>query len=384
MPIPIAAAIAGGVALAGLAGSAINASSQASTNRANASMDEATRNWQSQENQINRKWQEEQWQKQFDATNQYNTPSAQMERYRQAGLNPYLHINGQVGSGQSTGTSVTPPAMAGTPQHSQMVAPRYDVVGPIANALGSYNSVRGTDANVANQQAQADYQKALTAKEIASVAGYNKAREYLNSSLGVSGISSPAERIAEGEITQLELSNEMRKIQNTIAKKYGDDQASAILANTQQQYVNMVAQVGKMASDVKLNDATIGRVHAESRELASRFVRNLADAYKLRKEGDHYLADTTTINAIRSSVTAMYRSNATTAELNAGMSGMSYLDSSAHFTAGSMARDWLSTPQAAENYRDIMKINYDDVIHAVSTSIHAISPMVEAPHATVK
>lgn len=363
------ALIAAGMVASGM----LNAASQESTNEANASMDLATRKWQSEENEKARQWQEKQWKYQFDTTNQYNTPSAQMQRYKEAGLNPYMHINGQVGSGTSSGTSVGSPGMASTPGHSVMQAPQYGA--GFTQGLQGYLQASSVDANVANQSAQTDRTKAETARIIAEVGGYKQARGYLRSQLGVNGEVSTAERLAEGEIASYEYKNEMQKIQNSIAQKYGDRQAYAILSNTEQQYINMVAEVGKMASDVKVNDANIEKIHAESRELASRFVRNIAEAYKLRKEGDHYVADTETINAIRSSVTAMYRSNASVAEMNA-------TERKSHFVANKAARDWLGTDDASDRALNIMKMNYNDFNYILDKSIHAISPLTPSESST--
>lgn len=49
-----------------------------------------------------RKWEEEMWQKQFDATNEYNTPLAQKQRLDEAGLNGALIMSG-ANSGNTTG-----------------------------------------------------------------------------------------------------------------------------------------------------------------------------------------------------------------------------------------------------------------------------------------
>ena len=52
-------------------------------------------------------WQEKMWNKQ----NEYNTPSAQMERFRAAGINPYMAM-----TNMQSGNSSTLPAVSSPPQ----------------------------------------------------------------------------------------------------------------------------------------------------------------------------------------------------------------------------------------------------------------------------
>ena len=68
----------------------IGAAGQANMNRKN-------RKWQSDQNEKDREWSESMYERQnadqikmWEMTNQYNHPTQQMERLRQAGLNPNL------------------------------------------------------------------------------------------------------------------------------------------------------------------------------------------------------------------------------------------------------------------------------------------------------
>lgn len=70
---------------------------QATNVIAQGKMNKATRKWNEQQRDMQRKWALEDW----DRQNAYNTPAQQMQRLREAGLNPHLIYGG----GQPTNTS---------------------------------------------------------------------------------------------------------------------------------------------------------------------------------------------------------------------------------------------------------------------------------------
>lgn len=59
-----------------------------------------------QQNEKLRKWQEQEWTRQFEKTNAYNTPKAQVARLLAAGINPYANFNN---TGTAVGSSPTTP-----------------------------------------------------------------------------------------------------------------------------------------------------------------------------------------------------------------------------------------------------------------------------------
>ncbi|UPW40827.1 DNA pilot protein [Sigmofec virus UA08Rod_6581] len=124
-------------ALGGIAGSLIGKKSQDSTNRQQRELAE----YQYEKNL-------EMW----NRNNEYNTPSAQMQRYQEAGLNPNL-IYGS-GSAIAGNSSSTPQYQA--PQLKAFTD--YGDLGATA-AINSYNQHRVTNSNVALQEANA--QKAM-------------------------------------------------------------------------------------------------------------------------------------------------------------------------------------------------------------------------------
>ena len=145
------AAIAGGLAAAGTIGGS-------------AAQSIATSNL----NKKNRKWQEQMYEKQRanylqDLENEraYNSASAQMQRLRDAGLNPNLLFgDGQVAglsSGAQNGATVPTPATYG-----------YDIASPIASAMSQLSSgvLRSSELDIAQQNAD-------TAKQNSHVALFN-------------------------------------------------------------------------------------------------------------------------------------------------------------------------------------------------------------------
>ncbi len=81
------------------------------------------------------------WQHQFDSTNEYNTPLAQRQRLEEAGLNPYLAMQG----GNSTGVATSPSmgSASYTPANTPtMQTPDYTYIGSgISNAFNTALSV---------------------------------------------------------------------------------------------------------------------------------------------------------------------------------------------------------------------------------------------------
>ena len=129
-------------ALIGAAGSIfggfVNGIGQSEANEANDRLNRLNRQWMTEENQKNRDWQEKMW----NAQNAYNTPSAMMERYKEAGLNPFL-VGNETGIGQAS--SAGSPSMVGSPTaiEQRPVNPLMGV-GPAFNAYLQSKSVDTT------------------------------------------------------------------------------------------------------------------------------------------------------------------------------------------------------------------------------------------------
>lgn len=330
---PVAAAIIGGASLLGGLG---NVLSNSAANETNKEIAKENRDWQSVENEKSRKYSSEMWEKE----NLYNTPSAQMQRYSEAGLNPYL-VNGQGASSGNAG-SANQPSQQGAPNGVEVKPNDFGFIGRASNDfLSAYNESRSVDANTANQSAQRDKTIIDNTKELYRVTGdWKTAQNYLNSNLkssrGVNSDTTPVVRQIESEVVASEANAKIKSVEAQISEKYGEKQAANIIALQEQEFNKSAAQIRLMASEGKVNDAKI-------KTLASEYCRNVADAYKLRKEGDHYVADTQTINQIREFLVAKQR-------MSAQMMSFQYTEAQAFFEQGRARREYMMhDPEAQEN-----------------------------------
>ena len=117
-------------------------------NKANMAINQMNNEFNASEAEKARQFQLDMWNK----TNEYNSASAQRSRLEEAGLNPYLMMNGgSAGTAQSSGTST--PASASAPLAMQ----RQDFSGlsnTLSSALQIANQTKVSNASVQNLQSQ--------------------------------------------------------------------------------------------------------------------------------------------------------------------------------------------------------------------------------------
>lgn len=113
---------------------------------------------ENQYNMQNLQYQYEKNMEQWNAENAYNTPSAQMERYQSAGLNPNLvtGTSNNAATSPSYGMSDVSPHSASLP-NSQ---PNIDLL----SALQTLMSVKQQESNIEQSQAQTNYYNQLSEK----------------------------------------------------------------------------------------------------------------------------------------------------------------------------------------------------------------------------
>ena len=125
-----------------------NAVSTNKTNKTNMAINQMNNEFNAAEAEKARQFQLDMWNK----TNEYNTASAQRSRLEEAGLNPYLMMNGgSAGIAQSAGSSFS--ASAAPPLSMQ----RQDFSGlsnTLSSALQIANQTKETNANVQSLQSQ--------------------------------------------------------------------------------------------------------------------------------------------------------------------------------------------------------------------------------------
>ena len=140
----IGAAIIGG--LGSIVGSAIGASSQRRANIQNMELAKYQNNWQTAENDKAYARNLEMWNMQ----NAYNSPTAQMSRLRQAGLNPNLvYGNGVTGNSSGSAPQYEPAKI----QRATMEPYRGWNLG-ISDAVSTFMAMRQNKAQVDNMEAQ--------------------------------------------------------------------------------------------------------------------------------------------------------------------------------------------------------------------------------------
>ena len=140
----VGAAIIGG--LGSIIGSAIGANAQRQANIQNMQLAKYQNNWQTAEN--DKAWNRsiEMWNMQ----NQYNSPTAQMSRLRQAGLNPNL-VYGSGVTGNNAGS--TPQYQPAKIQRATMEPYRGWNLG-LSDAVSAFMAMRQNKAQVENMEAQ--------------------------------------------------------------------------------------------------------------------------------------------------------------------------------------------------------------------------------------
>lgn len=258
--------ISAGVGLLGAAATAAsNASSVKKTN---------TTNYQIA--QMNNEFNAEMMQKQMDYTTQMyerslhdTSPSAQMQRYRDAGINPYMAVgNISGGSGQTGSVS----AAQATPV--QMQPNRYDFSGIsqiVGNAIQAYNDMRLGTANERKVNQEADQLQIENqfkgAEMLARIADLKSSAKSKDAQAILSGVQSSLQKaLAAGQIKNLdlqnqglELANDYRSMENAMKAVELQNfpvQVKLAIANAQQDILMKIqgrklsdAQIRKLVAD---------------------------------------------------------------------------------------------------------------------------------------
>lgn len=142
------------------------------TNKSNMAINQMNNEFNAAEAEKARQFQLDMW----NRTNEYNSASAQRSRLEEAGLNPYLMMNGgSAGTAQSAGT--TSPASAAPPLSMQ----RQDFSGlsnSLSSALQIANQTKETNATVQSLQSQKSLYDAQANSILSSVDWWKLGPEY--------------------------------------------------------------------------------------------------------------------------------------------------------------------------------------------------------------
>ena len=225
-------------------GGAFNSIFQGRQNRKN-------REFQERENQINRQFAVDMWNKQ----NEYNLPTNQMQRLRDAGINPHLAYS----NGQPMNTSNAPATPSGVGSLPQGIAPQMNI-GEIFNALMTKAQIKQMEAQTEKTLAEKEEVEARTEgigkdNQVKDIELTHKEREIL-ANIGVT----------EGQIDIIKSNLETAKINDDKLRKEIEN-IEANTAKTKQEKENLEknlvligAQVLNILEDTELKKAQRGLV----------------------------------------------------------------------------------------------------------------------------
>lgn len=327
----------------GLVGSGLSAIGGIVTNAMNANQNEKNRQFQKEENAYNRVWQSnenrkaEQFQeKMWNLQNEYNTPSAQRQRLQEAGYNPWM-------SGSGSPSTVAEGAGQGhSGSASQVSAPSaLAMSNPFSAGLGQFLEGQRVNAEISNQGAK-------TLSELISV--YREALKNGMSPDDARDLVAPFMSALQGlgtstnrYLDQIDLENERMRLDNAFHREINPllvNKSKEETAKIIQDITESAARIGKMASDTKVNDATISNL--------------AADEAKKIAEKNHLNADTKTLDAIRNSVAAKYENDAVISSYERG-------ERSAEYDNREYMRNWMRSHDAKVRRKESEQIegNYN-------------------------
>lgn len=376
-----------GTAIAGVVSAIGSLVGGSLANHANANLNKSNMRWQEAMTKWNQNWQEKMWQKE----NEYNTPLAQRQRLQEAGYNPWISGSGGSMSNVSQGVPQT-----SSPSPPSMI-PMQDVIGPAARSgVSAAMQQVQTQAQASNQLAQAAQNGVDTAIAIYEKTGdFDTAEAFLANVLSTVGGGkidknslyfqqlNLAVHGKELDNANKQLQNQYQELQNQIQAKTGMPLAEATLYKIQQEGQLLGEEIFNVAKDTLLKGQQIDNLK-EAKRLISEQVREsiahqvayYAEAYKLRKEGDKYVADTQTINQIRDSIVATAKNQANITYNQSWLQYYNSVEGKARFDQRQQSRSWLVSEEGQKNALGVTKLDNDRFFHAVDQSVKAVGPVV--------
>lgn len=205
---------------------------------------------------------EQQW-KMWEAENEYNSPSAQVERYREAGLNPFLQ---DVGAG--TASSMTSPSPQGAVVPTmQMGAPMEAAVMQSSDPLVKFGQFMNGLGELVNAGREAygivgDVQTTMYNKQ-----AYKEQLELLRNNAKISKITAGNEETRQNlEIAGKQLSNDVlyeQKYNHALANIRASVELSALPQQLQLGLAHLAADLGLKYDKHLINDKTLKSIEAD-------------------------------------------------------------------------------------------------------------------------
>jgi len=148
---------------------------------------------------------------QWERANEYNAPTQQMARLREAGLSPQL-VYGSKGAGNAGQAATLPKYQAARPEY------KYGSPVNFMQALGAYQSIQkhNVEMDIARSVAKKEANEALHSGRYFGNRGWLQSEKRSQAEMYssyMSGETNLAERVANGEASQWEI-EQFRKLQN--------------------------------------------------------------------------------------------------------------------------------------------------------------------------
>lgn len=239
-PISVGMGVAGGVA------SSIFGAKQARKNRSHQlNMQRIQNEFNSQQAELSFMRNRDEWTRQFNLQNSYNDPSAQMDRFRQAGINPYMASVGDGNSGASVSAS-------GSSAASSSPVPYADAYSnPASDFLQGLNNTAQSALSMYSALEKSHTYKSDISSRIAD--------NLLNSELY--GLK---KETLESALKSQQSKNNYENALNALRLKGVDDIYGAEIAT-------MFARVHEMETQIRLNETNEKKAWEDVRKLRSGF-----------------------------------------------------------------------------------------------------------------
>nr|DAW15898.1 MAG TPA: Putative minor capsid protein [Microviridae sp.] len=258
----IAPLVLGGIIAAGasLAGNAIGASSQSSTNDANVEINRQNNQFNADQAAMQRQWQTDMW----NRNNRYNSPNEMISR----GLNPFIGSNIGAGVSKSPASGGAVASAAGMPS-LQAFRPDFSDVG---SALASMAQARAAMIN-------AEQNAALTPYKMQQILGDTN---YRNIGVGQSGYwtASTGRRSA-----LLDQSKEYQELKNMeFAGRLTSAQEAQILLDSEAQQILNKYLDEQQQADLFIKGQTLSNLYAQGSLTEAQYKTEMAKAVKTAAE----------------------------------------------------------------------------------------------------
>lgn len=311
-----------------------------------AGQNQTNRDWQSRESAKARQWEQEMYEL-------YNSPSAMMAQYRKAGINPFLVGSSEVGSAMSTSAPISGSPSAGSPSSFSGSAAASS--GNVSLGLDlSTAALQGAES--ANARAKSVTEFYRTAIEIYKELGRDAYDKFVDQFSPLIKGSDPSQslvsREASEQIRNLEIKNAVESYGYELTKKFSAQERGTAIAEANQR---IDESIGRMQVLRTMSEAEIEKI-------ASDIIVNAAHAFKLKAESGKFIADTATINALRSYVVSV-------AKADASLKDYQVQESSANFESRSEYRGYITSNRGKHAVSERERISMERNSSALWTAL---------------